>query len=149
MKKITALILSLVMILTACSAFAATAGSFRPDRRLLRVSPEVLENDPEDAFGIVETCIRMRDFDAAKEWLRLIAPTLEGDANIARLFRTIGSVAVEEADWQLGYAWYAFSLLMEENEEARQALERILRAAPDTEPFTGEEAMAYLKGLNH
>ena len=33
--------------------------------------------------------------------------------------------------------------------EARQALERILRAAPDTEPFTGEEAMAYLKGLNH
>ena len=145
MNKITALILSLVMILTACSAFAATAGSFRPDRRLLRVSPEVLENGPEAVFGIVETCIGMRDFDAAKKWLRYFAPALEGNANIARLFRTIGFVAVEEADWQLGYAWYASSLLMEESEEARQALERILREAPDTVPFSMEEAIAYLR----
>ena len=145
MKKMTALILSLAMILTACGAFAASAGSCRPDHRLLRVSPEVLENGPEAVFGIVETCIGMRDFDAAKEWLWWIAPTLKGDANIARLFRTIGSVAVEEADWQLGYAWYASSLLMEENEEARHALERILCAAPDTEPFTLEEAIAYLR----
>ena len=145
MKKMTALILALVMILTACGAFAATAGSCRPDRRLLRVSPEVLENGPEAVFGIAEACIRMRDFDAAKEWLRRVAPTMEGDANIARLFRTIGSVAVEEADWQLGYAWYASSLLIEESEEARLALERILRAAPDTEPFTLEEAIAYLR----
>ena len=145
MKKLTALILSLVMILTACSAFAETAGSRRPDHRILRVSPEVWENYPEAAFGIVESYIRMGDFEAAKGWLRWIAPTLEGNTNIARLFRTIGSVAVEEADWQLGYAWYASSLLMEESEEARQALERILRAAPDTEPFTLEEAIAYLR----
>ncbi len=145
MKKIAALILSLVMIFTACSAFAATAGSCRPDRRLLRVSPEVLENGPGEVFGIAEACIRMGDFDAAKEWLRWIAPTLEGNADIARLFRTIGSVAVEEADWQLGYAWYASSLLMEESEEARQALERILREAPDTVPFSMEEAIAYLR----
>ena len=145
MKKITALILALAMILTACGAFAASAGSCRPDRRLLRVSPDVLENGPEAVFGIAEACIGMGDFDAAKEWLRWIAPTLEGNADIARLFRTIGFVAVEEADWQLGYAWYASSLLMEESEEARQVLERILRAAPDTEPFTLEEAIAYLR----
>ena len=145
MKKMTALILSLVMILTACGAFAAAAGSCRPDHRLLRVSPEVLENGPEAVFGIAEACIGMRDFDAAKEWLRWIAPALEGDADIARLFRTIGSVAVEGADWQLGYAWYVSSLLMEESEEARQALERILREAPDTVPFSMEEAIAYLR----
>ena len=145
MKKMTALILSLVMILTACGAFAAAAGACRPDHRLLRVSPEVRESDPEAAFGIVESCIRTGDFDAAKKWLRYFAPALEGDANIARLFRTIGSVAVEEADWQPGYAWYASSLLLEESEEARQALERILRAAPDTESFTVEEAIAYLR----
>ena len=145
MKKMTALILSLAMILTACGAFAASAGSCRPDHRLLRVSPEVLENGPGEVFGIAEACIRMGDFDAAKEWLRWIAPTLERDANIARLFRTIGSVAVEEEDWQLGYAWYASSLLMEESEEARQALERILREAPDTVPFSMEEAIAYLR----
>ena len=145
MKKMTALILSLVMILTTCSAFAATAGSCRPDHRLLRVSPEVLENGPGEVFGIAEACIRMGDLDAAKEWLRWIAPTLEGNANIARLFRTIGFIAVEEEDWQLGYAWYAGSLLLEESEEARQALERIMQAAPDTEPFTEEEAIAYLR----
>ncbi len=145
MKKITALILSLVMIFTACSAFATAAGTDRPDSKLLRVFPEALENDPETAFGIAEACIRMGDFDAAKEWLRWIAPTLEGNADIARLFRTIGSVAVEEEDWQLGYAWYVSSLLLEESEEAKQALERILRAAPDTVPFSMEEAIAYLR----
>ena len=109
---------------------------------------EIRENDPVVSFMIAEAYIRMRDFDAAKEWLREVSPTLTGDENIAMLFRRLGFIAVEEGDYQLGYAWYAASLGGEESEAVRLKLDSILKAAPETRPFTVDEAIAYLKELN-
>ena len=105
---------------------------------------EIKENDPVASFEIAEAYIAMRDYPAAKAWLAVIAPTLQEDTYIAQWLRRLGFIAVEEGDYQRACALYVCSLNYEDSDNAKQELDYIMYVAPDTTPFTPEEAQEYL-----
>ena len=106
---------------------------------------EIKENDPVASFEIAEAYIAMRDYPAAKAWLAVIAPTLQEDTYIAQWLRRLGFIAVEEGDYQRACALYVCSLNYEDSDNAKQELDYIMYVAPDTTPFTLEEALEYLQ----
>ena len=106
---------------------------------------ELQENDPLASFEIIEAYIAMRDYESAKSWLAQIAPYLEGNEYKAQWYRRQGYIAIEEMDYQLAYAFYAYSQTFEQSEMAGQEMEYIKYVSPDVQPFTEEEAKAYLE----
>lgn len=106
---------------------------------------ELQENDPLATFEIIEAYIAMRDYESAKTWLTQIAPYLEGNEYKAQWYRRQGYIAIEEMDYQLAYAFYAYSRTFEESTLAEQEMEYIKYVSPDVQPFTEEEAKAYLE----
>ena len=106
---------------------------------------EIKENDPLATFEIVEAYIAMRDYESAKSWLAQIAPYLEGNEYKAQWFRRQGFMAIEEGDYQLAYALYAYSTTYEDGQAAHQEMDYIRSVAPDTQVLTEEKAKAYLE----
>ena len=106
---------------------------------------ELQENDPVATFEIIEAYIAQRDFESAKTWLVQIAPYLEGDEYKAQWFRRQGYIAIEELDYQLAYAYYAYSQTFEQSDLATQEMDYIKYVWPDVQELTEEEAKAYLE----
>ena len=103
------------------------------------------ENDNEASLEIIQAYIAMRDYQNAKEWLMKIAPYVTENNYKARWLRSYGFIAIEELDYELGYALYVYSLEFEQSQTAVQELQYIKYVAPDAREFTADEAMEYLK----
>ena len=106
---------------------------------------ELQENDPPATFEIIEAYIAMRDYESAKSWLNQIAPYLEGNEYKAQWYRRQGYIAIEEMDYQLAYAFYAYSQAFEESDMATQEMDYIKYVSPEVQELTEEEAKAYLE----
>ena len=105
---------------------------------------ELQENDPLASFEIIEAYIAMRDYESAKSWLAQIAPYLEGNEYKAQWFRRQGYIAIEEMDYQLAYAFYAYSRAFEQSSLAEEEMDYIRYVYPDVKLLSAEEAEAYL-----
>ena len=108
---------------------------------------ELQENDPLATFEIIEAYIALRDYETAKGWLAQIAPYLEGNEYKAQWFRRQGYIAIEEMDYQLAYAFYAYSRTFEQSSMAEEEMDYIRYVSKDVQPFSAEEAEAYLAEL--
>ena len=103
------------------------------------------ENDNEASLEIIQAYIAMRDYAQAKEWLAKTAPYVTESKYRARWLRSFGFIAIEELDYQMGYALYVYSLEFEQSQTAVQELQYIRYVAPDTKEFTAAEAVEYLR----
>jgi len=102
-------------------------------------------NDTVASLEIAEAYIATGNFAEAKVWLRKIAPYLEKNGEKAYWLRRCGFIAIEEMHYQTAYAYYVYSLTFENSPRVGQELEYIRNIAPETEEFTSEEALDYLK----
>ena len=101
-------------------------------------------NDIYAMFEIVEAYIMLRNYDEARAWLDRVAPFISTDSDRARWFRRQGFIAIEELNFELGYAFYKYSLKFEKNAQATKELEYITSVSPNTKQFMEEEAEAFL-----
>lgn len=120
-------------------------GKYLEAIEMYQVSLSYKEDDASARFEIAEAYIALRDYDQARAWLEQVAPYLSTDSERARWFRRQGFIAIEDANFELAYALYVYSLELEESQLARREIAYIEYTAPDVKHFTAEEALAYLE----
>lgn len=110
-------------------------------KRCIAVNPY----DVDINLEIIEAYKLMRDYDNAEKWLDTVKPYVVTDENKANWLRKKGYIEIEKMDFELAYAYYAYSLLFSQLGNAKTEIQYIKDVAPQTKEFTPEEAEVYLR----
>ena len=96
-------------------------------------------------FEIIEAYTALRDYDSTDEWLEKIKSYVVNNDDKAHWLRKKGFIEIEKLDFELAYAYYAYSLKFSQLGNAESEIQYIKSIAPQTKQFTPEEAESYLQ----